>query len=50
MEVFDSELFAISGYKEAENEKIIKTSLKNRTDFDCGYIQQNAKNAGKCIS
>lgn len=43
MEELDSELSAMFGYKEPENEKIIKTCLKSRTDSDCGYIHQKRK-------
>lgn len=43
MEELDSELSAMPGYKEPENEKIIKTCLKSRTDPDCGYIHQKRK-------
>ena len=43
MEELETELSSIPGYKEPENVKKEKESLKSRTDPECGYIHQARK-------
>ncbi|BDZ83145.1 hypothetical protein Lac2_12790 [Claveliimonas bilis] len=43
MEELEAELSSMPGYKEPENVKKEKESLKSRTDSECGYIHQNRK-------
>ena len=43
MEELEAELSSMSGYKEPENVKREKESLKSRTDPECGYIHQDRK-------
>lgn len=43
MEELEAELSSMPGYKEPENVKKEKESLKSRTDPECGYIHQARK-------
>ena len=43
MEELEVELSSMPGYKEPENVKKEKESLKSRTDPECGYIYQARK-------
>ena len=43
MEELEAELSSIPGYREPENIKKEKESLKSRTDPECGYIHQARK-------
>lgn len=43
MEELEAELSFILSYKEPENVKKEKESLKSRTDPECGYIHQVCK-------
>jgi len=43
MEELEAELSSMPGYKEPENVKREKESLKSRTDPECGYIHQARK-------
>ena len=40
MEELEAEFSSMLGYKEPENVKKEKESLKSRTDPECGYIHQ----------
>ena len=43
MEELEAELSSIPSYKEPENVKKEKESVKSRTDPECGYIHQVCK-------